>query len=209
MSIVSSASFPLPTLQWFCAPSLSVNRRKVRLRIQILLKVNAEGAANNVQTIELICLNTAALQSAVYLNLRRRQAQRRGLIALHHVQFHQAVSVLIPDKPFTVIDFIEPEVIFVHHSISSKRAAQIISCAALLFPHRFHYVKTHSSSLELRHTATNYYNEVLSRLECNAVLLGLASKYQKKLYEYKAFRIASRYIFCSGRSTAENASCTL
>lgn len=26
---------------------------------------------------------------------------------------------------------------------------------------------------------------------------------------YKAFRIASRYTFCSGRSTAENASCTL
>ncbi len=54
LSIVSSASFPLPTLQWFCAPSLSVNRRKVRLRIQIFLKVNAEGAANNVQIIELI-----------------------------------------------------------------------------------------------------------------------------------------------------------
>ena len=53
-----------------------------------------------------------------------------------------------------------------HRTISSKRAAQIISCAALLFPHRFHYVKTHSSSLELRRTATNYYNEVLSRLEC-------------------------------------------
>lgn len=31
LSIVSSASFPLPTLQWFCASSLSVNRRKVRL----------------------------------------------------------------------------------------------------------------------------------------------------------------------------------
>lgn len=31
LSIVSSASFPLPTLQWFCAPSLSVNRQKVRL----------------------------------------------------------------------------------------------------------------------------------------------------------------------------------
>lgn len=54
LSIVSSASFPLPTLQWFCAPSLTVNRRKVRLRIQIFLKVNAEGAANNVQIIELI-----------------------------------------------------------------------------------------------------------------------------------------------------------
>ena len=94
--------------------------------MQILLKVNAEGAANNVQTIELICLNTAALQSAAYLNLRRGQAQRRGFVSLHHVQFHHAVPVLIPNKPFTVIDFVEPEVVFVHHSIRGYLCGQIV-----------------------------------------------------------------------------------
>ena len=85
--------------------------------MQILLKVNAEGAANNVQTIELICLNTAALQRTIYLNFRCGQIQRRGFVSLQQVQLHHASPTLAPNKPFTVIDFVKSEVIFAHHPI--------------------------------------------------------------------------------------------
>lgn len=66
--------------------------------MQILLKVNAEGAANNVQTIELICLNIAALQRTLYLNFRCGQIQHRGFVSLHHIQFHHTAPILI-DPP--------------------------------------------------------------------------------------------------------------
>lgn len=60
----------------------------------ILLKVNAEGAANNVQTIELICLNIAALQRTIYLNFRCGQIQHRGFVSLHHIQLHHTAPIL-------------------------------------------------------------------------------------------------------------------
>ena len=66
--------------------------------MQILLKVNAEGAANNVQTIELICLNIAALQRTLYLNFRCGQIQHRGFVSLHHIQLHHTAPILI-DPP--------------------------------------------------------------------------------------------------------------
>ena len=64
----------------------------------VVLKVNAEGAANNVQTIELICLNTAALQRTIYLNFRCGQIQHRGFVSLHHIQLHHTAPILI-DPP--------------------------------------------------------------------------------------------------------------